>query len=88
MVNSVENEDQHDRTPSFDQGHQSIGSFPGDFAEPGKWFRQPVRRRRPSRDREFGRDIRRLPCQLNSCGPQCGPNANRQKSRRLNVRLK
>ena len=24
-------------------GHGSTGSFPGDFAEPGKWFRQSIR---------------------------------------------
>jgi hypothetical protein len=29
-------------------GESSTGSFPDDFAELGKWFRRPGRRRRPS----------------------------------------
>ena len=36
-------------------GHRSTGSFPGDFAELGKWFRQPgsqTRHEAASRDRE------------------------------------
>ena len=40
------------------RGHGSTGSFPGDFAELGKWFRQPgsqTRHEAASRDRETPR---------------------------------
>jgi hypothetical protein len=63
VVNRVENDGQHDRTPLFDQGDGSTGSFPGDFAELGKWFRRPGRlgHEAASQHREFGRHISASP---------------------------